>query len=112
MPTFALYNVERSQPFNRNTKDNAGRREERFDAYSQALGGAGRFDHFVEWYIYLHKRTISDISSSIKELEQQVNDLQRSVDGGMVSVKSLLEQMKLKLSEASRRNDAAVSSKW
>lgn len=111
LPTFALYNVERSQPFNRNTKDNAGRREERFDAYSQALGGAGRFDHFVEWYIYLHKRTISDISSSIKELEQQVNDLQRSVDGGMVSVKSLLEQMKLKLSEASERNDAAVSSK-
>lgn len=49
LPTFALYNVERSQPFNRNTKDNAGRREERFDAYSQALGGAGRFDHFVEW---------------------------------------------------------------
>ena len=111
LPTFALYNVERSQPFNRNTKDNTGRREERFDAYSQALGGAGRFDHFVEWYIYLHKRTISDISSSIKELEQQVNDLQRSVDGGMVSVKSLLEQMKLKLSEASERNDAAVSSK-
>ncbi|MCL0227805.1 retron Ec78 anti-phage system effector ATPase PtuA [Klebsiella pneumoniae] len=111
LPTFALYNVERSQPFNRNTKDNAGRREERFDAYSQALGGAGRFDHFVEWYIYLHKRTISDITSSIKELEQQVNDLQRSVDGGMVSVKSLLEQMKLKLSEASERNDAAVSSK-
>ncbi|MEL5349750.1 AAA family ATPase [Serratia nevei] len=111
LPTFALYNVERSQPFNRNTKDNAGRREERFDAYNQALGGAGRFDHFVEWYIYLHKRTASDISSSVKDLEQQVNDLQHSVDGGMVSVKSLLEQMKQKLSEATERNYAAASSK-
>lgn len=111
LPTFALYNVERSQPFNRNTKDNAGRREERFDAYNQALGGAGRFDHFIEWYIYLHKRTASDISSSIKELEQQVNDLQHSVDGGMVSVKSLLEQMKQKLSEATERNYAVASSK-
>ncbi|WP_241638752.1 retron Ec78 anti-phage system effector ATPase PtuA [Rosenbergiella epipactidis] len=111
LPTFALYSVERSQPFNRNTKDNAGRREERFDAYSQALGGSGRFDHFVEWYINLHKRTISDITSSIKEIEQQVNDLQRSVDGGMFSVKPLLEQMKIKLSEASERNDATISSK-
>ncbi|MCI4216874.1 AAA family ATPase [Dickeya dianthicola] len=99
LPIFAFYSVERSHPFNKSTKDAGELREERFDAYTNALAGAGRFDHFIEWFIALHKRTADDVSVSVDILRQQVSELQVSVDNGLLSVKSLLEQAKIKLNE-------------
>ncbi|EYU15481.1 retron Ec78 anti-phage system effector ATPase PtuA [Photorhabdus aegyptia] len=108
LPAFAFYSVERSHPFNKSQKDSGERREERFDAYNHALTGAGRFDHFIEWFVYLHKRTVSEVSSSIEMLEQQVRDLQKSVDNGMVSVKPLLEDMKDKLVATISKHNASI----
>ncbi|KMW73210.1 recombinase RecF [Photorhabdus luminescens subsp. luminescens] len=109
LPTFALYTVERSHPFTKFQKDSNERREDRFDAYNHSLTGAGRFDHFIEWYVYLHKRTAGDVSSSIETLRQQVCDLQKSVDNGMVSVAPLLEDMKSKLESATAKYNLALS---
>ncbi|GAK29468.1 retron Ec78 anti-phage system effector ATPase PtuA [Serratia liquefaciens] len=100
LPIFAFYSVERSYPFTKLARDGGELREERFDAYTNALTGAGRFDHFIEWFITLHKRTANDTSTSIDLLRQQVHELQVSVDNGLLSVKPLLEQTKIQLGEA------------
>jgi predicted ATP-binding protein involved in virulence len=100
LPIFALYSIERSHPFVKPIKDNSELREGRFDAYTNILSGAGRFDHFIEWFIALHKRTADDASTSIDILKQQVNDLQKSIDAGLVSVIPLLENAKTQLNNA------------
>lgn len=95
LPTFAFYSVERSHPYNR-SKESLKIRESRFDAYTDALTGAGRFDHFIEWFIALHKRTTVN-STNIEELKQLVKDLTISIKNGLVSVKPLLEDAQKKL---------------
>lgn len=100
LPIFALYSIERSHPFVKPIKDNSELREGRFDAYTNILSGAGRFDHFIEWFIALHKRTAEDTSTSIDILKQQVNNLQKSIDAGLVSVIPLLENAKIQLNNA------------
>jgi len=100
LPIFALYSIDRSHPFIKPIKDSGELREGRFDAYTNALSGAGRFDHFIEWFIALHKRTVDDATTSIEILQQQVNDLKKSIDAGLVSVKPLLDHAKEKLDEA------------
>lgn len=103
LPIFALYSVERSQPFSKPAKDSIEKREDRFDAYNHALTGAGRFDHFVEWFIYLHKRTEAQGASAIELLEEQVNNLKQSVENGLTSMVPLLEETQKKLLTAQMR---------
>ena len=43
LPLFAFYSVERSHPTIRSNKENTNLREERFDAYTSSLVGAGKF---------------------------------------------------------------------
>ncbi|ETS32953.1 putative ATP-binding protein involved in virulence [Photorhabdus khanii NC19] len=103
LPIFALYSVERSHPFSKPAKDSIEKREDRFDAYNHALTGAGRFDHFVEWFIYLHKRTEAQGTSAIELLEEQVNNLKQSVENGLTSMVPLLEETQKKLLTAQMR---------
>nr|WP_152962732.1 retron Ec78 anti-phage system effector ATPase PtuA [Photorhabdus khanii] len=103
LPIFALYSVERSHPFSKPAKDSIEKREDRFDAYNHALTGAGRFDHFVEWFIYLHKRTEAQGTSAIELLEEQVNNLKQSVENGLTSMMPLLEETQKKLLTAQMR---------
>jgi len=97
LPTFAYYSVERSHPLSKPAKDGTDRRDDRFDAYNHALTGPGRFDHFVEWFIALHKRREASSSSQLDELQTLVRDLQRSVDGGMLSLRPLLDDARRKI---------------
>lgn len=108
LPVFAFYSVERSHLFNRSLKDSSELREERLDAYTNALSGAGRFDHFIEWFVSLHKRTAGDFISSIEMIRQQVRDLKLSVDNGLVSVKPLLDEAQLKLADAISKESKLV----
>lgn len=109
LPVFALYSVERSHPFSKLAKESAEKREERFDAYNYALTGAGRFDHFVEWFISLHKRSEAQGASAIEILQEQVNDLQQLVNSGRTSMIPLLEETKSKLLTAQLRKEALQS---
>lgn len=97
LPTFAFYSVERSHPFVKPAKEGTERRDDRFDAYYHALTGPGRFDHFVEWFIALHKRREAEGSSPVNELQAQVRDLERSVEAGMTSLTHLLDETKRKV---------------
>ncbi|MBS1205907.1 MAG: uncharacterized protein H6R25_2806 [Proteobacteria bacterium] len=108
LPVFAFYSVERSHPFNRLIKDSNEQREERLDAYTNALSGAGRFDHFIEWFIALHKRTAGDFTNGIETIRQQVRDLKLSVENGLVSVKPLLDEAELKLADAISKESKLV----
>lgn len=103
LPIFALYSVERSHPFSKLARESIGKREDRFDAYNHALTGAGRFDHFVEWFIYLHKRAKAQGASAIELLEEQVHDLKQSVQNGLTSMVPLLEETQKKLLAAQMR---------
>lgn len=111
LPTFAFYSVERSHPFVRPAKEGTERRDDRFDAYNHALTGPGRFDHFVEWFVALHKRREADDASQLNELQDRVRDLQRSVDGGMTSLVPLLEDARRKVQIALLTNMAAEKSR-
>lgn len=109
LPIFALYSVERSHPFSKPAKESIEKREDRFDAYNHALTGAGRFDHFVEWFIYLHKRAEAQGASAIELLEEQVNNLKQSVENGVTSMVPLLEETQKKLLTAQMRKEALQS---
>ncbi|EOF8195420.1 retron Ec78 anti-phage system effector ATPase PtuA [Yersinia enterocolitica] len=109
LPIFALYSVERSHPFSKPAKESIEKREDRFDAYNHALTGAGRFDHFVEWFIYLHKRAEAQGASAIELLEEQVNNLKQSVENGVTSMLPLLEETQKKLLTAQMRKEALQS---
>lgn len=97
LPIFAFYSVDRPHPFSRQTKESHEKREDRFDAYNQALSGAGRFDHFAEWFIYLHKRVGAEETSAIAMLEAQVDALQKVLKGGVESVRTLIDETNKKL---------------
>ena len=92
LPNFQFFSVERSQPLGRLSKDSSGQREARFDAYNHALAGGGRIDHFIEWFIALHKKTVNHSASSIDELTQHVTDLRLSIASGLSSLRPLLEK--------------------
>lgn len=109
LPIFALYSVERSHPFSKPAKESIEKREDRFDAYNHALTGAGRFDHFVEWFIYLHKRAEAQGASAIELLEEQVNHLKQSVENGLTSMVPLLEETRKKLLTAQMRKESLQS---
>ena len=100
LPLCAFYSVDRSHPLSRSSKDNLSIRGERFDAYNSALVGSGKFEHFVEWFIALHKKSTNDKSSEIDALKQQVKDLEASVENGIVSLEPILKQTKQHLTEA------------
>ncbi|GBL02060.1 ATP-binding protein [Vibrio harveyi] len=100
LPLCAFYSVERSHPLARQSKENVATREDRFDAYNSALVGSGRFDHFVDWFIALHKKSVGDKSSQLESLKQQVIDLETSVSNGVVSLEPILQQTKKQLKEA------------
>ncbi|EMB4321036.1 TPA: retron Ec78 anti-phage system effector ATPase PtuA [Citrobacter freundii] len=109
LPIFAFYSVERSHPFSKPAKESIEKREDRFDAYNHALTGAGRFDHFAEWFIYLHKRAQAQGVSAIELLEEQVNNLKQSVENGLTSMVPLLEETQKKLLTAQIRKEALQS---
>lgn len=96
LPVFAFYGVERSHPYTK-TKTNAEKRDERFDAYTNALTGAGRFDHFVDWFIYLHKKTGVQQNSDLHQLQEQVSYLEKAVINGLEAMKPLLLEAQHKL---------------
>ncbi|EMN7269188.1 AAA family ATPase [Vibrio parahaemolyticus] len=100
LPLCAFYSVDRSYQLPRSTKENAALREERFDAYNFALTGSGKFEHFVEWFIALHKKSVNDKSTEIEELKQQVKDLESSVESGITSLKPILTQAQKQLNDA------------
>ncbi|MBN3096510.1 AAA family ATPase [Pectobacterium brasiliense] len=110
LPVFAFYSVERSHPFTKSTKENHEKREDRFDAYNQSLSGAGRFDHFVEWFIYLHKRTEAQGIQEIDLLHEQIRDLEALVKNGHTSMEPLLKETQLKLFKAQVKKTAIQSS--
>ncbi|HBS6731505.1 AAA family ATPase [Klebsiella quasipneumoniae] len=103
LPIFAFYSVERSHPFSKQTKESYEKREDRFDAYNQALSGSGRFDHFAEWFIYLHKRVDAEETSSIAMLEAQVEALRELLKTGVESVRTLLHETNKKLQDLKLR---------
>ncbi|PMO58487.1 recombinase RecF [Vibrio breoganii] len=100
LPLCAFYSVERSHALSRLNKDNVSLREERFDAYNSALTGSGKFEHFVEWFVALHKKSVNDKSNEIEALKQQVKDLESSVDSGILSLEPILQQTKVQLNDA------------
>lgn len=100
LPLYAFYSIERSHPLDKTNKEGSSLRENRFDAYKDALVGAGKFEHFVVWFIALHKKTANDQSGNIENLIQEVDGLTKSVDNGIISLKPLLEDAKRKLKEA------------
>ncbi|SQD78215.1 retron Ec78 anti-phage system effector ATPase PtuA [Moritella yayanosii] len=104
LPLFAFYSVERSHPIKKTAKntnkESVSQRENRFDAYNDALEGAGKFEHFVEWFIGLHKKTVNDQSDNIEQLQQQINGLRLSVENGVESLAPLLEQTIVQLNNA------------
>ncbi len=106
LPLFAFYSVERSHPFSKQTKESHEKREDRFDAYNQALSGAGRFDHFAEWFIYLHKRVDAEETSSIAMLEAQVDALEVLLKTGVESFRTLLDETNKKLFALKNRQQA------
>lgn len=100
LPLCVFYSIDRSYPLSRPGRDSTELRDERFDAYNDALKGAGKFEYFIEWFIALHKKTVNDYSLRIEELRQQASDLKKSVDKGIVSFKPLLEDANQKLADA------------
>ncbi|AIS53814.1 retron Ec78 anti-phage system effector ATPase PtuA [Vibrio coralliilyticus] len=107
LPLCAFYSVERSHPIPRFNKDNAPIREDRFDAYNSSLTGSGKFEHFIEWFIALHKRAVNDGSAQLEALKQQVKDLRASVDAGVTSLVPILAQTELQLENALLSIDSA-----
>jgi predicted ATP-binding protein involved in virulence len=110
LPLFAFYSVERSHPIKKTKKANKEsilQRENRFDAYNDALDGAGKFEHFVEWFIGLHKKTANDQSDNVEILQQQINGLKLSVENGVESLAPLLAQTIVQLSDAKSKQASA-----
>lgn len=103
LPVFAFYGVERSHPYVK-TKNSVEKRDERFDAYTQALSGAGRFDHFVEWFIYLHKKSGPQKSADLHQLQEQVSYLEKAVISGLEAMAPLLLEAQKKLKHALSEN--------
>ena len=107
LPLYAFYSVERSHPLDISNKNNFSLRENRFDAYKNALLGAGKFEYFVEWFIGLHKKTASNQSENIENLKQQIDGLSKSIDNNIISLKPLLEDAKRQLKEAQLKQKLA-----
>ena len=107
LPLFSFYSVERSHSLSKAKKDSSRLRNDRFDAYHDALSGSGKFEHFVEWFISLHKKTVNDQSGQIEELEQQREDLQQLVDTGTLSLKPLLDTVEKQLIDAKATKELA-----
>lgn len=97
LPLFAFYSVERSHPTIRSNKENTNLREERFDAYTSSLVGAGKFEHFIEWFISLHKKAENDGSAEISTLQEQVSGLEHSIANGVLSLEPILRETQDKL---------------
>ncbi|MEL0605545.1 retron Ec78 anti-phage system effector ATPase PtuA [Pseudoalteromonas undina] len=97
LPLLGFYSVERSHPISKSNKESSELRDDRFDAYTSSLSGAGKFEHFIEWFISLNKKAKKDSSHEIFELQQQVEALELSVKNGINSLKPILEETKKKL---------------
>lgn len=102
LPLMAFYSVKRSYPIKkpRNSgKQNFSLRQNRFDAYKDALEGAGKFEDFIDWYIGLYKRLGKTNNDDIESLDSDVKGLILSVESGIETLKPLLtqkqEQLKL-----------------
>ncbi|WP_045377368.1 retron Ec78 anti-phage system effector ATPase PtuA [Vibrio campbellii] len=79
LPLFAFYSVSRSHPISMSKQSSEkisnDKRLERFDAYTGALDGAGKFEHFYEWFVSLHKRAVADNSGEIDRLKNRIEKL-------------------------------------
>lgn len=79
LPLFAFYSVERSHPISMNKqsseKTSNDKRLDRFDAYTGALDGAGKFEHFYEWFISLHKKAVVDNTGEVDRLRSRIQKL-------------------------------------
>lgn len=100
LPLCAFYSVERSHLFSKSAKEPSKLRSDRFDAYHDALIGTGKFEHFVEWFISLHKKTLNDQSGQIEELEKQIHALQHSIDNGAALLTPYLQEAEKRLNDA------------
>lgn len=97
LPVFVYYSVERSHLFTKPAKDGIERRGDRFDAYTNALSGSGRFDHFIEWFIYLHKRCEAIVTYSREDIEKQIKYLNGLIDLGVHNMIPVLQKAMLSL---------------
>lgn len=108
LPVFAFYGVERSYSFTK-SRTKFEKREDRFDAYTHALTGAGRFDHFSEWFISLHKISGAQKIADLHQLQEQVSYLEKAVITGISAVKPLLQEAQEKLKAALTEYEAKGS---
>ena len=79
LPVFAFYSVERSHYSPPSTVSSSmaspDKRISRFDAYQGALDGPGRFDHFIEWFVFLSKKSKSKESAEKKNLKELIDKI-------------------------------------
>ncbi|SIR07168.1 retron Ec78 anti-phage system effector ATPase PtuA [Marinobacterium stanieri] len=108
LPVFAFYSVERSHyssPSNVSSSvGKSDRRISRFDAYQGALDGPGRFDHFIEWFVFLSKKTKNTKPLEKEKLKKQLDKLRALGDDNSnplwdVLVEKELEYKKLESAE-------------
>ncbi|VAW49557.1 ATP-binding protein [hydrothermal vent metagenome] len=104
LPLMAFYSVERSHPIKNAKKYNKEAsllRDNRFDAYTDSLKGAGKFEHFITWYIRLHKK--SNFKNA-ELLNREVEELSQSVKQGMNALEPLLIEKQQQLESLSKNN--------
>ncbi|CDH20702.1 AAA family ATPase [Xenorhabdus bovienii] len=101
LPLFASYLIERSYPFKINKRnfliDMPEKRRLRFDAYTDALRGTGKFENFVDWFISLSKIKKYGTSIFNEELNQLKKQIEIKVMNEILSTiydDSILKEMK------------------
>ena len=95
LPVFAFYSVERShsKPASSHSSEKIlnTKRQSRFDAYVGALGGAGKFENFIEWFVALHKKAKDDKLDQLERLKKQVEKLETVISDEDDSLQSILD---------------------
>ncbi|WP_340617885.1 retron Ec78 anti-phage system effector ATPase PtuA [Xenorhabdus entomophaga] len=106
LPLFSSYLVERSYPLKSYRKNFdqriSDKRRSRFDAYTDALTGTGKFENFIDWFIKLSKIGKYEESLSTENLEsikEQIDDLEKSILEGYDSLIPILDMFKDKYSQ-------------
>lgn len=102
LPLFAFYSVERTYPPEKLRGNESSKREDRFDAYEDALNGAGKLANFIGWYSRLNKRISgfkTDEPSTLSQLKEEIKGLVLSVENGISSLIPLLQSKQQQLAE-------------
>ncbi len=108
LPLFAFYAVERTYPTEKSNDSN--KREDRFDAYEDALNSAGKLANFIGWYSRLNKRISgfkTDEPSTLSQLKEEINGLVLSVENGISSLIPLLQSKQQQLAELTQNQNLA-----